>query len=199
MSSLKALRQLLSEIRHKNVQNHYFTPNNSVLEVMKSANIRDILVESGLDDCYIEKTAKVIINSAWNVFAILAMIMKPKYIINFIKDDPLQRSSIDSRLPFELENLEVLLGDFKAAEDFYDGQWGFAAPFLSGSIFNRILPSEFVLPYLRDQHLEGDEGTFGVTYRVQVEPSYQRFDNREPYHEVGLSPLLIIVCPNSFA
>jgi serine/threonine protein kinase len=197
MSTLKTLKQLLSQVRHKNVQNHYFIPSNSVLEVMKSVDIREILVESGLDDPYIEETVKLIRNGAWNVFAILALIREPQYIINFIKDDRLQRSSIDSRLPFELKNLKVLLGDLSAAEDFYDEQWGFAAPFFSGSIFNRVLPSEFILPYLQDQNLEGDEGGFGVVYRIQVEHSYQRFDDREPYYEVRLLLLPMIIYPNN--
>jgi hypothetical protein len=185
---MQALNQLLLEIRRKNAENHYFTPSHLVREAMVSDKIRETLLVAKVELYHIDEAIDVIKNGAWNVFAILILMKEPQYILNFIKDDHLQRSTIDTKLPFELKKLEELLKDPMLALDFYDKQWGFAAPFFSSSVFPRILPFDFILPFLREEGL--GEGSFGNVYKIQVERSYQQFD-REPYHEVSILVLRI--------
>lgn len=147
---------------------------------MASESVRKVLLDSQMEMYHVNEAVEIIKNGAWNVFAILVLIKQPRRIVSFIEDDRMQRGPIDHHLPFELTKLEELL-DPMVAQDFHDKQWEFTAPSFSGSVFTRILPDDFVLPFLSDKEL--GEGSFGTVHRIQVERSYQQF-GREPYHEV---------------
>jgi len=177
------LRRSLLQRRRKNAANHSFTPSHLVREVMEAEVVREALLVTKMQPYEIDEAVTIIPTSAWNVFAILIMMKEPQYILNFIKADRLQRSTIDDKLPFDRDVLEKALEDPIRAEEFYDTQWGFSAPLFSGSIFTRILPDEFVLPFLKDDDELG-EGSFGKVYKIQAEHSYQKF-GREPYHEAS--------------
>lgn len=151
---------------------------------MASETIREALA-SHMEWYHVNEVVQIIINGAWNVFAILFLMRQPQCILSFIKADRLQRSTIDHKLPYELGKLKEILNT-AVAQEFYDKQWGFTAPFFSGSIFTRIIPDDFVLPFLSDTEL--GEGSFGRVHKIQVERSYQQF-GLEPYHEVSLRML----------
>jgi hypothetical protein len=180
---MEVLRKELSTIRQKNTTNHYFTPSNLVLDKLKPELVRQSLLDCAVEQHQIDEAVKVIIEGAWNVYAILIMIRQPRHILDFIKEDHLQRSTIDNKLPLDLEKLTKLLQDPVIATDFYDGQWGFTAPLFSKSVFTRSLPKEFVLPFLTDVKI--GQGSFGTVYKIQMERSFQRFGS-EPYHEVNI-------------
>lgn len=183
---MDALYSSIIQIRCKNaVDFRYFVPSHRVREVMSSQSVRKVLLDSPMEPYYVNEAVEIIKNGAWNVFAILVLTKQPQSIVSFIEDDRMQRGLIDHHLPFELTKLKELLKDM-AAQDFYDKQWEFTAPSFSGSVFTRILPNDFVLPFLSDKEL--GEGSFGSVHRIQVEHSYQQF-GREPYHEVGCQRL----------
>jgi hypothetical protein len=179
---MDTLYSSIIKIRCKNVVDfRYFVPSHRVREVMSSQSVRKVLVDSHMETYHVNEAVEIITNGAWNVFAILVLIKHPRSIVSFIEDDRMQRGPVDHHLPFELTKLEELL-DPMVAQDFYDKQWEFTAPSFSGSVFTRILPDDFVLPFLSDKEL--GEGSFGAVHRIQVERSYQQF-GREPYHEVS--------------
>lgn len=185
---METLYSLISKTRRKNaVDFRYFAPSHRVREVMTTDNIRSALLHSGIEIHHVNEAIEIIKTSAWNVFAILILIKQPQNIVNFIQDDRMQRGPIDHSLPFELSKLEELL-DEQVAHDFYDRQWEFTAPTFSGSVFTRVLPDDFVLPFLSD--VEVGEGSFGTVHRIQVEHSYQLFDRERyyeaSYHTIGL-------------
>lgn len=181
---MEALNRALHMVRRENpTTNHYFTPSHLVRDTLKPDLVRQSLLECVVEQHQVDEATQLIIEGAWNVYAILIMIKKPQHILAFIKDDHLQRSTIDDKLPMDLEKLKKLLKDPITAEEFYDRQWGFTAPLFSRSIFIRSLPEKFVLPFLADVEL--GEGSFGKVYKIQVEHSFQRF-GCEPYHEVSL-------------
>jgi len=170
-------------VRRENpTTNHYFTPSHLVRDTLKPELVRQSLLECAVGQHQVDEATQVIIDGAWNVYAILIMIRKPQYILAFIKDDHLQRSTIDDKLPLDLEKLKKILEDTITAEEFNDRQWGFTAPLFSKSVFIRSLPEQFVLPFLTEVEL-GD-GNFGKVYKIQVEQSFQRF-GCDPYHEVS--------------
>ena len=179
---MDALYSSISKIRRKNADRRYFAPSHLVREVMTSEKIRKVLLESQIETYHVDEAVEIIRNGAWNVFAILVLIKQPRCIVRFIEDDRMQRGPVDHHLPFEFSRLEYLL-DGMLAQDFHDRQWEFTAPSFSGSVFTRILPDDFVLPFISDNEL--GEGSFGTVHRIQVECSYQQF-GREPYHEVHL-------------
>ncbi|KAI4215894.1 MAG: hypothetical protein LQ351_001882 [Letrouitia transgressa] len=147
---METLYSLISKTRRKNaVDFRYFAPSHRVREVLTIDNIRSALLHSGIEIHHVNEAIEIIKTSAWNVFAILILIKQPQNIVNFIQDDRMQRGPIDHSLPFELSKLEELL-DEQVAHDFYDRQWEFTAPTFSGSVFTRVLPDDFVLPFLSD-------------------------------------------------
>lgn len=182
---MEALSRALHTIRRENpTTSHYFTPSHLVRDTLKPELVRQSLREHAVEQHQVDEATQVIVEGAWNVYAILIMIRKPQYILAFIKDDHLQRSTIDDKLPLDLEKLSKLFKDPITAREFFDRQWGFTAPLFSKSVFIRSLPDKFVLPFLADEEL--GEGCFGKVYKIQVEHSFQRF-GCEPYHEVSLS------------
>jgi hypothetical protein len=182
---MEALSRGLHTVRRENpTTNHYFTPSHLVRETLKPELIRQSLLDCAVEQHQVDEATQVIIEGAWNVYAILIMIRKPQYILAFIKDDHLQRSTIDNKLPLSLERLNKVLKDPITVDEFYDKQWGFTAPLFSKSVFIRSLPDKFVLPFLTDVEL--GEGSFGKVYKIQIEHSFQLF-GREPYHEVSFN------------
>lgn len=182
---MEKLREGLHKVRQVNpTTNHYFTPNYRVHETLTPELVRQSLLECAVEQHQVDEAIQIILEGAWNVYAILVMIRKPQYILAFIKDDHLQRSTIDDKLPLDVEKLKKVLNDPVTAEEFYDRQWGFTAPLFSKSVFIRSLPDQFILPFLADVKL--GEGSFGKVYKIQVEHSFQSFGG-EPYHEVCLN------------
>jgi hypothetical protein len=182
---MEAISRALQTIRRENpTTNHYFTPSHLVRDTLKPELVRQSLLECVVEQHQVDEATQVIIEGAWNVYAILIIIKKPQYILGFIKDDHLQRSTINDKLPLDEEKLSKVFKDPITAREFYDKQWGFTAPLFSKSVFIRSLPEKFVLPFLADEEL--GEGSFGKVYKIQVEHSFQRF-GCEPYHEVSLN------------
>ena len=182
---MDTLYSSISKIRRKNAECRYFVPSHLVREIMTSEIIRKVLLDSQIEVHHVSEAVEIIRNGACNVFAILVLIKQPGSIVSFIEDDRMQRGPIDHRLPFELIKLKEML-DVTLAQDFHDKQWEFTAPSFSGSSFKRILPDDFILPFLSDKYL--NEGSFGAIHRVQVDSSYQHF-GRQAYHEVSYRTL----------
>jgi hypothetical protein len=182
---MEALNRALYTVRRENpTTSHYFTPSHLVRGTLKPELVRQSLLECAVEQHQVDEATQVIIEGAWNVYAILIMIRKPQYILAFIKDDHLQRSTIDDKLPLDLEKLSKVFKDPITTREFYDRQWGFTALLFSKSVLIRSLPEKLVLPFLADEEL--GEGSFGKVYKIQVEHFFQRF-GCEPYHEVSLN------------
>ena len=178
---MDSLYASLSKIRRKNADRRYFAPSHLVRETMTSESVRNVLIDNQIELHHVNEVVEIIKSGAWNIFAILVLIKQPGSIISFIEDDRMQRGPMDHRLPFELSKLQDIL-DETMAQDFQDKQWEFTAPFFSGSVFKRLLPDDFVMPFLSDK--EVGEGSFGVVHQIQVEHSYQSFSG-EAYREVS--------------
>lgn len=135
---MEALSRALYTIRRENpTTNHYFTPSHLVRDALKPELVCQSLFECAVETHLVDEATQVIIEGAWNVYAILIMIRKLRYILAFIKDDHLQRSTIDDKLLLDLEKLRKVFKDPITATEFYDQQWGFTAPLFSKSVFIR--------------------------------------------------------------
>ncbi|KAL9041395.1 MAG: hypothetical protein Q9214_004126 [Letrouitia sp. 1 TL-2023] len=189
---MELLYSSISKTRRKNaVDFRYFAPSHQVREVMTTENIRSALIHSGTEIHHVNEAIEIIKTSAWNVFAVLVLIKQPQNIVNFIQDDRMQRGPIDHSLPFELGRLEELL-DEQVAQDFYDKQWEFTAPTFSGSVSTRVLPDDFVLPFLSD--VEVGEGSFGTVVRKEFKP--RRKQSEYELELRNLSILRLLKHPN---
>lgn len=168
---MEDFRQKLMETRRRNeYQNHYFYPHQAVHDLVMSENVHGLLKHNKLKPYMIDSAVHYLIKiGGRRIFAILALIQRPHLFSAFIENDQLQRGDPDHKLPFKKEQLKDLLPP-TTLEDFWDKQWEFTAPFFSESVFARVLPDEFVLPFLKEEEL--GEGSLGRVYTVQIEQSY---------------------------
>lgn len=163
-------RQLMGIRCRNNKQNHYFYPHRIVHQLVTSKVIHEILKNEKVEPYAIKSAAQYLLNTGGRrIFAILALVQRPQLILHFIKDDQLQQGDPDHKLPFKKELLEDLIPS-PTSEDFWDKQWEFTAPFFSESVFARVLPDEFILPFLNEEDF--GEGALGRVYKVQIEQSY---------------------------
>ena len=168
---MEDFRGKLMDTRCRNSQqNLYFYPHQGVHELITPKAVYEILGNSALKPYAIESAARYLFDiGGRRIFAILALIQRPHLILDFIKDDQLQRGDPDHKLPFKKGQLKHLLPS-PTSEEFWDKQWEFTAPFFSDSVFARVLPDEFVLPFLKEEDL--GEGALGRVYNIQIEQSY---------------------------
>jgi hypothetical protein len=174
MGPLEDLHVKLNDIRCKNEdQNHYFFPHQAVCELIDPGIVRKTLgVGSNRVEPYdLEEAARYIDERGGRrTFAILVLLKRPDLFPNFIKDDQLQGSDPDHKLPYGQEKLEALLCP-PVSHEFWDKQWEFTAPFFSESLFARVLPDEFILPFLKKDKLLGT-GALGRVFEIVIERSY---------------------------
>ena len=166
------LRRLLFEIRCRNEsQNHYFYPHAKVEKLVSPEAVRRVLAECKVEPYRIHEASQYITDiGGHRIFAILVLIQAPNRFIDSIKHDSLQHSNPDHKLPIKLEQLQWLSA--VAAQEFYDRQWEFTAPFFSESALERVLPDNFVLPFLGKEIALG-EGAFGQVFQINIEQSYR--------------------------
>ena len=186
---LEDLRDSIIRIRakHKNIYSQYFIPNQDVYDILTEEAIRntfldcDTLLSSHKDAKYrlenyeIEQAVDAVMKGAHRVFAILIFIRSPGLIRQFIKHDNYQILPRDHGLPFDLEKLEIILGENTIAMEFYDAQWQFTAPVFSDDIFTRELPPETVLPFVKESSIA--DGAFGDVFAIEIAPSSQLFNS----------------------
>ena len=165
------LRGKLIDIRcRNNDQNHYFYPHQAVHELISPRVIHEIFTDQKLEPFAIDSAVQYLADVGGSrIFAILILIQRPHLFLEFIKDDQLQRRDPDHKLPYKKEELKHLLPS-PTSEEFWDKQWEFTAPFFLESVVARVLPNEFVLPFLKENDL--GEGSFGRVSNVQIEQSY---------------------------
>ena len=169
---MEALRVKLNNIRCRNEdQNHYFYPHRAIYELINSDITQKILEFYRVKPYEIKEAGSYIAERGGRrVFAILVLLKEPQIFPKFIKDDNLQNSDLDHRLPYTREKLEELL-EAPISHEFWDKQWEFTAPFFSPSSFARVLPDEFILPFLnKDKLLK--KGAFGKVFEIEIERSY---------------------------
>ena len=170
------LRGRLIDVRCRNdEQNHYFYPHESVHGLITSEIVRKVLVDNRVKPYELESAARYSADiGGRRIFAILVLIQQPQLYLEFIRNDKLQRGDPDHKLPYGKEQLKRLL-PFPTSEEFWDKQWEFTAPFFSESVIARVLPDEFILPYLKKEYL--GEGALGQVFKIQIEQSYLPVDS----------------------
>jgi hypothetical protein len=175
-STLSELRMKLLAVRCRNTQGQYFFPHSAVKDLITAEAVRNALQHSDVASPQLETAVQYFQkHDAYMTVAILILIKEPGSFIGFISGDDLQDLSPDLKLPLVLNKLEQILPG-PAAHEFFDQQWAFKAPFFSESILPRVLSDDTVLPFIRNDELEGGVGAFGRVYEIQIEESYRSAD-----------------------
>ena len=162
---IQALRCLSADHRS------YFVPAGALNDLLKTEKIKSAFRNSKIHPDMENEAVKKIEHGGRRTFAILITIYKPNRINDFIERDELQRSSIDSKLPFSLTDLQVFLPPTEAV-DFFDKQWEFTAPVFSRRAGHRVLHERTIFPFV-DSRVHA-EGAFGAVHLVRLHPNHGR-------------------------
>ena len=101
---------------------------------------------------------------ARRIFAILTVMNRQEFILQFLETDNLQRSPLDHRLPISLADAREIIPDI--ATSFYDRQWEFCAPVFCEGTGHRNLDIFTSMPFIEDKKV--GEGGFGEVFKVII-------------------------------
>ena len=170
MASKKLIYQIQKEYCRNDETKRRFVPDGALDGCIDDGTARNILESLEFEPFENKSALEAVMNGGRRVFAILITINEAKSMLDFIANDPLQSQSLDSRLPYTRENLNFLDGPI--ADEFYERQWGFAAPVLTRQFHHRKLDEATILPFIESRLL--GSGGFGTVYKVRVQRNHQK-------------------------
>lgn len=113
-----------------------------------------------------ETTARIVLNEASKVFAILLELHSEQSLISFIENDIL-----DSRLPLDEVALQHIIP--KAVKGFQCLQYEYLAYQFRRGQYHKRLSEAQILPYIQQEKIGG--GGFSTVYKIRVHSSHQNF------------------------
>lgn len=130
-------------------------------------------------DC--EEVLSEIRDGAQKLFAILVLMQghPVNLILNFMRRDQMLRTSLDSKLPFRIKDLRLILQDKPLASDFDRWQWEVLSPLFKPDRTHRELMKKTILPFIREELMPDAKGGFSVMSKVTLHQSHHCFDQRE--------------------
>lgn len=147
-----------------------FVPEEALDKTITTAAIRAALRDSGAQPHREPENIESISQGGKKTFAILICIYKAARIVNFIENEQLQRTGIDSKLPYGSKaDLERTLPKIDAV-DFFEKQWEFTAPIFQRRSGHRCLYERTIFPFVESKF--HDEGSFGNVYKEKLHRSH---------------------------
>lgn len=154
-----------------------FIPHYSLFAILTPDTVSASLGSAGLSPLQIPSLTDRIMTSGRKVFAILVLLKNEEaQIVQFIKHDQLASTSLDSRLPFSLEELKTIVPDI--AVEFFDLQWEVCAPVFSKGVMHRQLHDLIRVPFVSEEKI--GHGGFGDVFCVEMDAEQQTLAFTEP-------------------
>lgn len=168
--------------RIKNADKRDFIPDGALDAAITDLDVKLCVKELQIPSYYQSESIAMIQNGGRKVFAILATLNRGQgcgeLIVNFFGIDGLVKNSdIDSRLPFEVIDLEPIIGQ-EIAPEFYERQWEFISPFFREDRSHRILHEDTIMPFIDKGRKKLADGGFGVVYRETLSTEHHGLVNR---------------------
>lgn len=162
----------LRSSRIKNADKREFIPDEALDAAIGDLDVEECVKELQIPSYYQSESIAVIRTGGRKVFATLAILNTGQIcgglIVNFFSIDGLvKKSDLDSRLPFEVVDLEPIVGTANAPE-FYERQWEFISPFFREDRSHRTLHENTIMPYIDKGRKKLADGGFGVVYRENL-------------------------------
>ncbi|KAL9581396.1 MAG: hypothetical protein Q9212_003927 [Teloschistes hypoglaucus] len=168
---MATLQEELQDLRRESSDHRSsFVPEGALDTIITVDEIKSALRDAKIRPDRLKETLDLIARGGKKPFAILVLIYRLEYIVDFIEFDQLQEYSIDAKLPYGSRTvLERILLKGYAAE-FYERQWEFTAPISKRRAGHRCLHERTVFPFV-ESSIQG-EGNFGDIYKIGVHPSH---------------------------
>lgn len=148
------LQSLFRELQNGMVESNNqrsFIPDSKLVSIVTSTNTDECLRETGISPVSLRAEVKrAIENGGQKTFAILAMLQfQPvKLIFNFLRNDQLLEQGLDSKLPFDSNDLLSILGDESIAKQFFETQWATTSSLFREDLSHRELRYRTILPFI---------------------------------------------------
>jgi hypothetical protein len=165
------LRKQIRDLRRRiGLGEEAFVPQKPLYRLLSPDVVSTTLRQNGISAFHIDSLMDKILKGGQKIFAILVLLKgEESKILDFVKHDQLATSSLDSRLPYTLETLTIIVPDI--AHEFYEIQWEFLAPVFSKGVLHRELHDMIKLPFVHNKKI--DTGGFGDVYEIALEPTHQ--------------------------
>jgi nitrogen fixation protein len=158
------LRRAVKALAIQNSDKKVFIPESSLYALLSMDQIRKV-ISAYIPEHDVAETVDVAYNHGRKILAILIDIEHVPGITAFINND----IADDNRLPLTKDLIEAVLGSQEDA-----CQWKVTAPAFARRTLWRHLPSDTILPIIRETYL--GSGGFGDIFEICFEQSYQSFD-----------------------
>ena len=172
---MESLRESILSLRCESSDHRSsFVPEEALDKILTTAAIKAALRESGAQAHREPENIESINQGGKKTFAILLCIYKAARIVNFVENEQLQRTGIDSKLPYgSRADLERILPKIDAV-DFFEKQWEFTAPLFRRRYGHRCLYERTIFPFVESKF--HDEGSFGNVYKEKLHRSHVTAD-----------------------
>jgi hypothetical protein len=171
LEAIMALAQIKSQIEEAKIHNtdqlcQSFMPEGCLSEILNIENVTEALSkpEFRIPSHKRDSTARIILEEAKKVFAILLELNCEKYLTSFIENDYL-----DSSLPLRQSTLVDVIP--QSAAIFERLQYDYLVYFFRKSQYHRKIRDCLILPYVSQERIGG--GGFSSVYGVLVHSSHQ--------------------------
>ena len=168
--ALSNIRCHLQELRNHNADPNLkvFVPKGCSGDVFKIDEVTQALGEAvfNIPIPKRETTARIVLDEAPKIFAILLELHWEQSLVRFIENDVL-----DSRLPLDDVALKHVIPE--AVKRFECLQYKYLAYQFRRGQYHKRLSEKQILPYIRQEKIGG--GGFSTVYRVRVHSSHQNF------------------------
>jgi hypothetical protein len=171
------LLEKLESVRfaNKNFEDRHFIPDDDLIDVISEPAVKLSLKRLAIPLHEIQDLTNDILRGARRCFAILVLIRCGKAISAFVRDDSLQLSDPDDRLPYTSEALQRIFKKGATSlmiKNFLERQWEFVIPIMRQHAIFRTLDKKVILPFLHEELI--GEGAMGTAWKIKLHPSCHR-------------------------
>lgn len=176
MDAPDELRVKLRRQRVKVVSGRYIIPDCVLPTIIDENTVDAVLAKCSIAVHKRSEIASAIVDGGKKVFAILILGGQQRLVSKFLEHDGLQKTDIDSKLPFNLPQLCSIFGNNDAADTFFELQWELVSPIFGNDRSHRMLHEDSILPIVRETFLS--KGGFGDVYAIQLVETHQEIWTR---------------------
>ena len=159
----------------KNVDSKFYLPEQALLRILTDDAVEKCIRCADIEEYRRHGCIRAVLGGGRRVLALLIMLNKVEVVQKFVETDQLPREThLDSRLPFEREALQRILGDdIDVIFDIMKTQWEVMTPYFQEDQIHRRFQADVVMPFIHSEWKGG--GGFGDVFEVTLPDTHHGF------------------------
>ncbi|KAF2658084.1 kinase-like protein [Lophiostoma macrostomum CBS 122681] len=167
-----SLQALIRKERRKTASGRYIIPERALRTILNEDQVQLALRQHKCEPYKIAELTKRVLKGGRKLFCILALCHALEEFKRFVLQDGLYDNHIDTRLPFDRDQLMKIVEGEDLADQILERQWEFLAPIFRDDPSHRVLREETILPFHQDVFRQ--EGGFGKVYDIGLIDGHHR-------------------------